>query len=555
MNRLRPAALAAAPSALGRAPARPAVAAGAAGGRRRGHRARAEPDRVRRRARATSRRSAQSASTRYIDQQLHPERIADTALDARLQRLDDADAQLARDCASATRSRRSRRSANRSRTRRARRTLTRPTEPSSAARTASGSRQRFRCMELSQQKILRAVYSERQLQEVLTDFWFNHFNVDARKGPDALPADGVRARRDSSARARQLPRSARRDREEPGDALLSRQLDERRSQRSASGHDAARQPAPAFRPPPRPGQSGLRRPTPDQAAQAKQRPNMPKGLNENYGRELLELHTLGVDGGYTQKDVTEVARAFTGLDDRQPASRAAGSASRPQLHDDGEKIVLGHTHQGRRRRTRRRAGARHPGDASGDGALHRDEARAPLRQRHAAAGARRSRWPRRSADRRRSARGDDGAPDVAGVPRARRATAPRSRRRSNSSSARCARPAPSVDDARPLVRALQQQLGMPLYQCQPPTGYKDTADAWVNTGALVNRMNVALALASGRQPGVASWRIRRAPESVVAGDMSDDDARDDRQSDRRRAAGARRWRLDRRNFRGAELKA
>ena len=56
-----------------------------------------------------------------------------------------------------------------------------------------------------------------------------------------------------------------------------------------------------------------------------------------------------------------------------------------------------------------------------------------------------------------------------------------------------------VDDARPLVRTLQQ-LGMPLYQCQPPTGYKDTADAWVNTGALVSRMNFALQLASDQAP-------------------------------------------------------
>ena len=58
-----------------------------------------------------------------------------------------------------------------------------------------------------------------------------------------------------------------------------------------------------------------------------------------------------------------------------------------------------------------------------------------------------------------------------------------------------------MQDATPLVRALQQ-LGMPLYACQPPTGYKDTADAWVNTGALVNRMNIALALASNRMRGV-----------------------------------------------------
>jgi len=60
----------------------------------------------------------------------------------------------------------------------------------------------------------------------------------------------------------------------------------------------------------------------------------------------------------------------------------------------------------------------------------------------------------------------------------------------------------TIEDARPLVRSMQQ-LGMPLYQCQPPTGYKDSADTWVNTGALVNRMNVALTLTSGRTPGIA----------------------------------------------------
>ena len=71
----------------------------------------------------------------------------------------------------------------------------------------------------------------------------------------------------------------------------------------------------------------------------------------------------------------------------------------------------------------------------------------------------------------------------------------------------------------PLERTMRE-LGMPLYFCQPPTGYKDTAEAWVNTGALVNRMNAALAIASGRQPGV---RLENppAPESVVANNMSD----------------------------------
>ena len=91
------------------------------------------------------------------------------------------------------------------------------------------------------------------------------------------------------------------------------------------------------------------------------------------------------------------------------------------------------------------------------------------------------------------------------------ASRPRSRRRSSSSSARCARPAPTLTDARPLVRSLQQ-LGMPLYQCQPPTGYKDTADAWVNTGALVDRMNFALSLASAADRAAFDVRRRRADE-------------------------------------------
>ena len=69
--------------------------------------------------------------------------------------------------------------------------------------------------------------------------------------------------------------------------------------------------------------------------------NAPKGLNENYGRELLELHTLGVDGGYTQKDVTEVARAFTGWSIANPR-QGGGFRFVPQLHDEGEKVVLGH---------------------------------------------------------------------------------------------------------------------------------------------------------------------------------------------------------------------
>ena len=67
----------------------------------------------------------------------------------------------------------------------------------------------------------------------------------------------------------------------------------------------------------------------------------PRGLNENYARELMELHTLGVDGGYTQKDVQEVARAFTGWTIANPR-QGGGFQFEPRMHDDGEKLVLGH---------------------------------------------------------------------------------------------------------------------------------------------------------------------------------------------------------------------
>ena len=77
-----------------------------------------------------------------------------------------------------------------------------------------------------------------------------------------------------------------------------------------------------------------------------------------------------------------------------------------------------------------------------------------------------------------------------------------------------------VQDALPLVRALQQ-LGMPLYQCQPPTGYKDTADAWVNTGALVGRMNFALQLASNKLPGVSVAEGEPVVDTVLRGDVTD----------------------------------
>src|SRR5262249_7649149 len=135
--------------------------------------------------------------------------------------------------------------------------------------------------------------SERQLQEVLTDFWFNHFNVDARKIEDKPVVL-----------------------EYERDVIRPRVLGRFRDLLGAT----AKSPAMLFY-----LDNWLSR---------------ANGLNENYGRELMELHTLGVDGGYTQNDVVNVARAFTGWTMRKP-HEATGFVFDPKMHDRGPKKILG----------------------------------------------------------------------------------------------------------------------------------------------------------------------------------------------------------------------
>jgi uncharacterized protein (DUF1800 family) len=164
--------------------------------------------------------------------------------------------------------------------------------------------------DLTEGKILRAVYSEHQLQELLVDFWFNHFNVYMDKGAD-----------------RYLVTSYERDAIRPHvfgkfyDLLLA----------------TAKSPAMLFY------LDNWQSVGPNRERRGRAAKNRPKrGLNENYGRELLELHTLGVDGGYTQKDVIEVARCFTGWTIAGP--RKGGDFEyNDKVHDHGKKVVLGET--------------------------------------------------------------------------------------------------------------------------------------------------------------------------------------------------------------------
>jgi uncharacterized protein (DUF1800 family) len=167
--------------------------------------------------------------------------------------------------------------------------------------------------DLADAKLFRAVYSNKQLEEVLTDFWYNHFNVYLDKGADrymvtSYERDAIRPFVLGKFKDLLLATA-----QSPAMLFYLDNFQSVRADMDAKG--------------------------PRAAANAKRGK---RGLNENYGRELMELHTLGVDGGYTQKDVTEVARCFTGWTIREPR-RGGGFEFNERQHDPGEKHVLGVT--------------------------------------------------------------------------------------------------------------------------------------------------------------------------------------------------------------------
>ena len=448
--------------------------------------------------------------TQYIEQQLHPERIADAAADARLAAYPTL-TMNARDIAEQfeipqIQARQAKKQA----------AAAQADEPDMKAPRAPDSQLQKGnrvLIELAEAKLVRAVYSERQLQEVLTDFWFNHFNVDARKGRDRFllteyERDAIRPRvlgkfRDLLEATAKSP------------AMLF-YLDNWMSADPNGPHMDERARPFARRP-----FGGRVMPPPPQP----QGKNARRGLNENYAREVMELHTLGVDGGYTQKDVTEVARAFTGWTIQNPRQGAAFRFE-PRIHDPGEKMVLGH---------RIRAGG---GEDDGEQVLDILAAHPSTAHFVATKLVRRfvSDTPPAALVDRAAARFRDTHGDLREVMRTiltsselLSADAYRAKVKTPFEFVVSALRATAADvrEAAPLVRAMQQ-LGMPLYMCQPPTGYKDTADAWVNTGALVNRMNFALALADGKVPGVAiasrdaiGGSAEEAVAALLGGDASE----------------------------------
>jgi uncharacterized protein (DUF1800 family) len=339
--------------------------------------------------------------------------------------------------------------------------------------------------ELSEGKLLRAVYSERQLDEVMTDFWYNHFNVFIGKGPDrymitAYERDVIRPHamgkfKDLLVATAKSP------------AMLF-YLDNWQSVGPNSelavygpgGMRRFRQRYPRF---PRP--------------QANK--NRPSGLNENYAREIMELHTLGVDGGYTQKDVTELAKVLTGWSIEKP-QQGGGFTFNEKTHEPGAKYVLGYKIGGHGEGEGMQMLdilAHHPSTAkfiSKKLAMRfvSDNPPQALVDRMA------DTFLKKDGDIKEVLRTMFKSPEF-WAPDAYRAKV-KTPLEFVASAARAS--GADVQNALPMVQFLNR-MGMPLYGMQPPTGYSMRSDAWVNSSALLNRMNFALQLGTGRLPGTA----------------------------------------------------
>jgi uncharacterized protein (DUF1800 family) len=343
--------------------------------------------------------------------------------------------------------------------------------------------------ELGMAKVTRATYSERQLQQVMDDFWFNHFNVFAGKGEDryyltSYERDVIQPR--ALGKFKDLLTATAKS---PAmlfylDNFLS--ADPRASERRAAERAIRQQRRRGgFGRPPRP---------PANSQQAKKNE---RGLNENYGRELMELHTLGVDGGYTQKDVTEVARCFTGWTIDKPRQYAEFNFD-DRLHDPDPKYVLGKNIH---------AGGMKDGEQVIDLLVHHSSTAKFISTKLARRFVSDNPPPALVDRMARTFQSSDG--DIRAVLK----TMMWSPEFWSRESYRAKIKTPfelvvsalralgtDVDTPLQLVKWVGR-IGEPLYQCQPPTGYADKADAWVNTGALLNRLNYSLALAQNKMRG------------------------------------------------------
>jgi uncharacterized protein (DUF1800 family) len=460
---------------------------------------------------------ARTGVMRWIEQQLRPERLDDGALAARERSFAiltyDAD-DLSRRFVAARQER-----------------IQRQRELGAAAeRMTAADSQRMRAEalagaagemrrlggELQQLAVVRAVLSERQLYEVMVDFWTNHFNVFYAKGADRYLLPSYI---EETIRPNALGRFE--------DLLVATA----KSPAMLFYLDNAQSVVPGSRPPQlaRLERAGRFRPRADSLRRAVEQ-RLPRGINENYARELLELHTLGVDGGYTQRDVQEVARILTGWS-IEPPRQGAGFVFNAWAHDAGDKTVLDVRFPGGRgidegidllkmlarhhatmHYVSQKLCARFVADDAPDGCVD------------AAVDA----WHESNGDIRSILLAIFRSPDF-WSPRAVRAKV----KTPLEFVVSAVRAVGAEPDTTLRLAQVVARLGQPLYLQSAPTGYPETQEDWVNSGALLQRMNFAVGLAAGRAPGVrtnldgvvaaaeAAALIAAVNERVLGGQMTE----------------------------------
>jgi uncharacterized protein (DUF1800 family) len=400
---------------------------------------------------------------KWIDQQLHPERINDSRAEQLVARYDALASERADLVASFAEQRQARQQGK-------------PQQRIPEVQRA--------VPELQASLLTRAVVSERQLQEVMVNFWENHFSVYAQKGAQErlflIEYDRDVIRPNALGRFRDLLGAV-----AHSPAMLF-YLDNWQSQADSLHPTLAEV------------RNGAR---PRVRAALKARPR--RGINENYARELMELHTLGVDGGYTQKDVQEVARALTGwtIDIRQ----GGNFVFNPAAHDAGAKVVLGHQLAAGR------------GQQDGEDVLD-IVARQPATARFITTKLARyfiSDDPPASVVDRCAAvftKTDGDIRSTLGCVITGPEFFSRAAYRAKVKTpfqvvASAMRAMNAVPDQSPRSVQTVVQLGQPIFGHQTPEGWPDRAEAWMNSGAILSRINFGLQMASERVPGVTFGRV------------------------------------------------
>ena len=364
--------------------------------------------------------------------------------------------------------------------------------------------------ELSMAKVDRAIYSNRQLEAVMEDFWFNHFNVFANKGDDkwlvtSYVRDTIRphtlgkfddlllATAKSPAMLFYLDNYLSAD---PAAIARNQQMKAMRQARFQGGFAGGSMPTPGTFPGPvsQPGANGA---NPNGAAAVAAKNKKDGGLNENYGREVMELHTVGVDGGYTQQDVIQMAECLTGWTIHEPRKNPEFFFDE-KIHADGKKVVMGRTFN-------------YGGEKDGDEALKMLAASPKTANfisselaRHFASDNPPPALVNRMAQSFESSGGDIRTVLKSMIYSPEFWSTETYRSKVKTPFELVATTARAMNAEVTITLPLTQwvgRMGEPLFLCQPPTGYSDKAETWVNAGALLNRLNFALTFAGDKMNG------------------------------------------------------